>query len=140
MAERAERVEARGLRSQLLRFALVGGFSAIVDYGLLMLLMHAGLGHNVAKMLSFVAGTATAYALNRRFTFTSEGSAKKFAATMALYAVTFVVQVGLFAWLFPTLRGAGLSEAWSGTVGFVVAQGVATVVNFVVQRTVIFRT
>lgn len=131
--------DRRGLVRQLTSFVLVGGVSAVVDYGLLMLGMGAGLGHNVAKVLSWMAGTLTAYLLNRRYTFESEGSKKKFAAVMALYALTFVVQVGLFAWLFPTLVGAGLSDGWAGTVGFVIAQGVATVTNFVVQRTVIFR-
>ena len=50
----------------------------------------------------------------------------------------FALQVGTFALVFPPL------EAWWGTgaaqaVGFVIAQGLATTVNFIVQRVWIFR-
>ena len=37
------------LSTQLTRFVLTGGLSAIVDYGLLVLGMEAGLGHDPAK-------------------------------------------------------------------------------------------
>jgi putative flippase GtrA len=134
-----------GLRTQLFRFVLTGGLSAIVDYGLLVLLMALGLDHTPAKVLSFIAGTTTAYLINRRWTFNSDGSRRKFAAVMALYALTFVLQVGIFTPLYPWLVSLGLGAEfmpkmnWAQLFGFVVAQGVATAVNFVVQRSVIFK-
>ena len=125
------------LRTQLGRFVATGVLSAAVDFGLLVALMAAGLGHTPAKSLSFVAGTATAYAINRTWTFQAEHSHRRLVAVIALYAVTFLLQVGLFTALFPPLEAAwGLTAAQ--VVGFVVAQGVATTVNFIVQRTVIF--
>lgn len=127
------------LGTQLVRFVLTGGLSAVVDYGLLLGLMALGLDHNAAKALSFVAGTTTAYLINRRWTFQATPSKRRFAAVVALYAVTFVVQVGLFAALYPWLLGLTGSVLAAQTIGFVVAQGVATTVNFVVQRTLIFR-
>ena len=127
------------LVTQIIRFFLTGVLSAIVDYGLLLLLMHVGLGHTPAKSLSFVAGTLTAYLINRRWTFAAEPSKARFLAVMALYAVMFGVQVGLFALLVPWFRDSGWTEFWAVTVGYVIAQGVATVTNFVIQRTVIFR-
>jgi putative flippase GtrA len=100
--------------------------------------MHFGLGHTPAKALSFVAGTTTAYLINRRWTFGAAGSAKTFVGVLVLYGSTFVVQVGLFSLLYPSLY-----DRWGYTaaqvVAFVIAQGVATTVNFIVQRTVIFR-
>ncbi len=134
-----------GLRTQLFRFVLTGGLSAIVDYGLLVVLMAFGLDHTPAKVLSFIAGTTTAYLINRRWTFNSDGSRRKFAAVMALYALTFVLQVGIFTPLYPWLVSLGLGAEfmpkmnWAQLFGFVVAQGVATAVNFVVQRSVIFK-
>ncbi|MGC3955891.1 MAG: GtrA family protein [Propionicimonas sp.] len=127
------------LGTQLLRFVLTGGLSAVVDYGLLVALSALGLEPRLAKMVSFVAGTTTAYLINRRWTFQAEPSKRRFAAVVALYAVTFVVQVGLFALLYPWVLGWGGSMLLANTIGFVIAQGVATTVNFVVQRTVIFR-
>jgi len=127
------------LRTQLVRFVLTGGLSALVDFGLLVLLMHLGLGHTAAKALSFVAGTTTAYLINRRWTFRAEPSRRRFVAVVVLYALTFGLQVGLFSLLFTALSARDLSLPVVQVVGFVVAQGVATTVNFVVQRGVIFR-
>lgn len=126
------------LASQLFRFVVTGGVAAVVDYGLLVLGMALGLGYGIAKAVSWVFGTITAYAINSRWTFTSDGSRTRFAAVVVLYLLTFVLQVGTFTLLFPVLRD------WWGTapaqfVGFVIAQGLATTINFIVQRTVIFR-
>jgi putative flippase GtrA len=134
-----ERSTPMDLRTQLVRFVLTGGLSAVVDFGLLVALMALGLGHTAAKALSFVAGTTTAYLINRRWTFRAEPSRRRFLAVVVLYALTFALQVGLFSVLFTTLTDAGLSRLAVQVVAFVVAQGVATAVNFVVQRTVIFR-
>lgn len=132
--------ERLALRTQLVRFVLTGGLSAVVDLGLLVVLMNlAGLEHTPAKALSFVAGTTTAYLINRRWTFRSDGSKRRFAAVMLLYALTFVLQVGLFAVLYPWILAASASQTVAQVVGFVIAQGVATTVNFVVQRHLIFR-
>lgn len=139
-----ERTSALPLRAQLVRFVLTGGLSAVVDFGLLVLLMHGvgpvpALGHTPAKALSFVAGTTTAYLINRRWTFRAEPSRRRFLAVVVLYALTFALQVGLFSLLFTLLTAHGLSLRAVQLVAFVVAQGVATTVNFVVQRAVIFR-
>jgi putative flippase GtrA len=139
-----ERSSALPLRTQLVRFVLTGGLSALVDFGLLVLLMHGflgvpGLGHTAAKALSFVAGTTTAYLINRRWTFVAEPSRRRFAAVVVLYALTFALQVGLFSLLFDELTAQHLPLRVVQLVGFVVAQGVATTVNFIVQRGVIFR-
>jgi putative flippase GtrA len=141
MTQEADSAEQRlGLRTQLVRFVITGGLSAVVDFGLLVVLMNlAGLDHTPAKALSFVAGTTTAYLINRRWTFRSDGSKRKFAAVMLLYGLTFVLQVGLFAVLYPWILQASASQTVAQVVGFVIAQGVATAVNFVVQRHLIFR-
>lgn len=134
-----ERVSALPLRTQLVRFVLTGGLAALVDFGLLVLLMHLGMGHTPAKALSFVAGTTTSYLINRRWTFRAEPSRRRFLAFVALYGLTFALQVGLFSVLFTALSGQGLTLRVVQLVAFVVAQGVATGVNFIVQRGVIFK-
>ena len=130
--------ERLALHHQLVRFVAAGAISAVVDFGILWVLMHFGLGHTPAKAISFVAGTTTAYLINRRWTFGAAGSHRTFLAVLALYGSTFVVQVGLFALLFPPLQ-AQWGYTAAQVVGFVIAQGVATTVNFIVQRTLIFR-
>jgi putative flippase GtrA len=124
------------LKTQLLRFVLTGGFSAIVDFGLLKILSEvSGVQVDLAKALSFVAGTLTAYLINRRWTFGAAPSRSRFAKVMVLYALTFTVQVGLFHVVFNALEGNGQAKL----IAFVVAQGTATVINFIVQRVWIFR-
>ena len=133
-----ERESHLPLREQLTRFVLTGGLSAIVDFGLLVLLMHFGLGHTPAKSISFVAGTTTAYLINRRWTFRAAPSKRRFAAVVGLYAITFALQVGLFSLLYSAMQ-AYLPQLAVQVIGFVIAQGVATTVNFIVQRRMIFR-
>jgi putative flippase GtrA len=135
----ADRDNALPLREQLVRFVVTGGLSAVVDFGLLVILMALGLGHTSAKAISFVAGTTTAYLINRRWTFRATPSTRRFLAVVALYALTFALQVGLFSVLFTWLTAQGLSRIAVQVIAFVIAQGVATTVNFIVQRSVIFR-
>ncbi|NLU84774.1 GtrA family protein [Rhodococcus sp. HNM0569] len=119
-----------------MRFIVTGGLSAVVDFGLYTLLYAvAGLHVSVAKSISFVVGTTTAYLINRRWTFNAPPSKARFAAVVVLYGITFAVQVG-FNWV---MYHALPDEWWRLIAAFAVAQGTATVINFVVQRAVIFR-
>jgi putative flippase GtrA len=123
------------------RFVVTGGLSAVVDFGLYLVFLSVGpqppsaVHVNVSKSLSFIAGTATAYLINRRWTFQASPSTARFVAVMTLYALTYSVQVGINYLFYVQFAG----QPWRVPVAFVIAQGTATVINFVVQRTVIFK-
>jgi putative flippase GtrA len=123
------------LSTQLTRFVLVGAVAFVVDLSCYQALLALGLWVHLAKAVAFIVGTTTAYLINRRWTFQGKGSRSEYASIVALYGITFVVQVGMNAVmlaLLPPFRG-------EFTGAFVVAQGLATAINFIVQRTVIFR-
>ena len=124
-----------GLVAQLTRFVAIGALSALVDFGVYHLLLSLGLFPSGAKAISFICGTTTAYLLNRRFTFQSAGGGARVAGFVLLYGTTFAINVGTNALMLAVLPDMPLrvSAAW------VIAQGVATVINFVMLRTVVFR-
>jgi putative flippase GtrA len=128
-------VKQRGLIDQAVRFFVFGVLSAGVDFGVYNLLLHFGLWADAAKAISFICGTITAYLLNRRWTFDSKGGAAPAIRFAILYTTTFFVNVGVNA--------AGLAifaaDSWRVPVAWVIAQAVATVINFVLLRTVVFR-
>ncbi|MEU6641321.1 GtrA family protein [Saccharomonospora sp. NPDC046836] len=126
-----------GLLAQLVRFGLIGGFCALVDSGIYWLLLQAGTWVHLAKAISFIAGTTTAYFLNRRFTFASarQGGASQVGGFMLLYTVTFFVNVGTNALALATLP----DFSWRVALSWIIAQGTATTINFVMLKWVVFR-
>ncbi|MDT8910258.1 GtrA family protein [Amycolatopsis sp. PS_44_ISF1] len=130
-----------GLLGQLIRFALIGGFCALLDLGTYSLLRAVGMDAagwvTLARAISFIVGTTTAFFLNRRFTFSGgprEGGTQV-GGFVLLYAVTFFVAVGVNQWMLHLLP----ESAWKATLGWVVSQATATVINFVMLKWVVFR-
>jgi putative flippase GtrA len=126
-----------GLVAQLGRFVAIGAFSALVDFGAYHLLLAAGTWVHAAKAVSFILGTTTAYLLNRRFTFgASRGGRARFAGFVLLYGTTFAINIGMNALMLAVLP----ESAFRISLAWVIAQGTATAINFVMLRTVVFRT
>ena len=117
------------------RFVAVGLLGAVVDLGVYHLGLALGLPFTAARALSFVCGTATAYALNRRWAFQVAGGARRVGGFALLYGTTFFVILGVNALALTVLPGTW----WRVTLAWALSQGVGTVVNFVVLRWVVFR-
>jgi putative flippase GtrA len=129
-----------GLFSQLVRFVVIGGGCAVIDFGTYSLLLGV-LSWPVwlSKSISFIFGTTASYFINRKFTFgaANTGNTKaKAGAFGLLYTVTFFVNMGsnqLLVLLFHA------HEPWQFTLFWVIAQGLGTMVNFVMLKLVVFR-
>jgi putative flippase GtrA len=125
-----------GLAAQLGRFVAVGALSALVDFGAYHALLGLGTWVHLAKAISFILGTTTAYLLNRRFTFTATtGGSARFAGFVLLYGTTFAINIGMNALMLAVLP----QLPFRTSLAWVIAQGCATAINFVMLRTVVFR-
>lgn len=132
--------DEHGLMIQMTRFIISGVIAAVVDFGLTFVMLNVfGASDFWGKSVGWVFGTITAYLINVRWTFKTKSSPKQVLAVAALYLITYATQVGIFTVLNPWLVEQGWSVKLAQFGAFVVAQGVATVVNFIVQRTVIFK-
>ena len=128
------------LKQQLVPFLLVGVGCAVLDFGITYSLNEfMGVQRDFSKAVGWVFGTLAAYVLNSRFSFKAKINAKKAGAVFVLYAVTFAVQMVLWRVTDSPLTSLGLVNPWKDVVSFVIAQGVATVTNFELQRHLIFR-
>ena len=108
-----ERESALPLRAQLTRFVIAGGLSAIVDFGLLLMLdaaragPHAGQGGLLRGRHDHGVPDQPALDLP------GAPSNRRFLAVVLLYALTFALQVGLFSLIFTVLTDQGLAGSRS---------------------------
>ena len=136
-----ERPAPLGLKAQIVRFVGIGVVAAGVDLGVYALLLTLGVWAPLAKGISFILGTTTAYLLNRRFTFaSSSGGRSRFLGFLVLYGSTFAVNVGVASLVLHLMDAPTIdTPPIPAVVSWFVAQACATTINFVVMRTVIFR-
>ena len=126
---------AGDLWGQVARFGAVGVLSAAVDLGVYTLALHLGLWVHAARALSFICGTSTAYALNRRWAFKVEGGARRATGFAILYGTTFFLILGVNALALLLLPDA----SWKVFLAWAISQGIGTAWNFVMLRLVVFR-
>lgn len=143
MPTRAERLsQSNSLHAQGAKFAITGAIAAVIDVSITWL-FQIGLdlfGDVVSRTIGFSVGTLVAYLLNRRWTFNANASKRRFAAVIATYAMTYAINILLYRWAFPFFdHTLDWPSSWALAVAFVIAQGTATIINFLVQRWVIFR-
>lgn len=120
---------------QARRFVVVGGVAAALDYGSYRLLLLADVPIDPAKAAGFVLGTTLSYLLNRSWTFGAAGRAHVVGRFVALYTATLIVNVAVNA------AGVRLLDGVTGriTIAWLAAQGVASTLNFLGMRQVVFK-
>ncbi|MCZ9309878.1 GtrA family protein [Corynebacterium uberis] len=128
------------LQTQIFRFIVSGCVSALPDLGLTWLLnIVFGVNVPISRTVGFIVGTTTAYLINRRWTFRAEPSWRRFFAVAVLYTITYGINLGGQTLGQHVFAGWGWNASVGLVVAFVLSQGTATVVNFIIQRTLIFR-
>lgn len=119
---------------QIKRFFLIGVGGAIVDYGTRWILLSLGVLPTVSRAGSYIAGSTFAYYLNSRFTFGGNRSRPEMIRAALVYSLCFALAV-IVDWACRTTY----SGAYYLQLSWVVSQGVATVVNFVLQKLWVFK-
>jgi len=130
-----------GVVNQLIRFVVIGGGCAIIDFGTYSLMLGV-LGWPVwlSRGISFILGTSASYLINRKLTFqgANTGNTKAKAGGFALvYIVTFFVNWGTNQLLVMMTGAEG--TPWLVTLCWIIGQGLGTLINFVMLKWVVFR-
>jgi putative flippase GtrA len=122
------------IRRQVSRFLVVGFTTVAIDLAGYRLLIATGLDVDIAKAISFAAGTVFAYFANRQWTFTAQGGARRFIMFCLLYLSTLLVNVGANA---AALGWTGESEPalW---LAFLIATGISATLNFLGMKFIVF--
>ncbi len=120
------------MRTQAVRFLLVGAGTAVTDFATYRLLLALGVAITPAKATGFVVGTTLSYLVNRAWTFgASQHAVGRF---LAVYAVTLGANLAVNAGALALLdsRPAAITLAW------LLAQAVASTLNFFGMRHLVF--
>lgn len=122
-----------GLSRELLRFVLIGGIATLIDL-LLYLVLGLWISVSVSKLISMTCSCAFSFFMNRRWTFDSREKITLWQVVKYVLAqcVNIGVNVGVNALILYGFMAPKL-------VAFVIATGAAMVVNFTLQKLLVFR-
>ena len=111
---------------QVVTFVGVGVACAVIDIGLMVLLIFAGLHHVTAATFGFVAGLILNFALHTKVTFSSQYSHKilvKFIAVVTVNYLLTIMLVGIsFEWLGSAVVGKVISLPMVAVNGFLLSK------------------
>jgi putative flippase GtrA len=136
----------RVLRGQLVQFVLIGCICAVVDASAYALFLLGGAPSAVGKAAGFALGTTASYFINRRYTFRSSASSQRHnVRTILLFITVYLATLGVNVGLNELLLIATPRQAITGNtllqyaVAWTLSQGVSTILNFVLLRSIVFR-
>ena len=116
---------------EVLRFLVGGGTAVVVDFCIYRLLLLFSWNMDVAKMISFICGAGVGFIINKFWTFERKQFViKEVLKYVALYTCTGVINA--------IVNRCTLSIINIQLIGFLVATGVSTVLNFLGQKYVVF--
>jgi len=126
------------MRSQFLRFGVVGIVGFLVDAGVLQLMLWLGLGPYRGRLVSFLAAATGTWLGNRRFTFNADRerpSHREWLRYVSLMVVGGVVNYGAYV---TCLMGSALVQTYP-VIGVAVGSIAGLVVNFLSSRYLVFK-
>ena len=114
------------------RFLVVGGSSTLLDFVIYMLLS-TKVDITISKCISMSISSIYSFFINKNWTFSDS---EKITIVLALkYILCVLINIGVNT-LVNTLT---FSITNNKTISFIIATGIAMIVNFVIQKEVVFR-
>lgn len=105
----AEYMKSRSKKAEVLRFAMVGGFCTVLQYGLYVVFVHAvKVPPVVSTLISYAISFVANFFLSSFFTFKSDPNAKKGLAFTLSHLINMGMQTGLVA-IFKGIVGPTLA-------------------------------
>jgi len=124
----------RAVTGQFARYAIVGGVAFLVDWQILLALVHIGLHYLWAAAVGFLAGVSANYALSTRFVFEQHRFADR-RVEFALFAAIGAGGLGVSeALLFGFVSVAGVSVS----LAKIATAMIVLVYNFSLRRALLF--
>ena len=133
----------RKVAGQMLRFGIVGGIGFLVDAGVLIVMLRAGLDPYSGRVVSFLAAATATWILNRSFTFRRDSRSDRhpaghpmgeWLAYLGLMAIGGLVNYGTYAlavaFLDPVQRHPVIGVALGSIAGMAI--------NFWSSKTLVF--
>lgn len=118
---------------KIVKFLISGGSAAAVEYAFFILIILWGATAVVAQPVSFCAGLAVSFLLNKHWVFSSKGSVKKeIPAFIALGLTNLVVTTGI-VWIFTDYLHI------LPLIAKVIVMGMVACWNFIIFNKMIFR-
>lgn len=109
MKKVAEYMKSRSKKAEVLRFAMVGGFCTVLQYGLYVVFVHAvKVPPVVSTIISYAISFVANFFLSSFFTFKSDPNAKKGLAFTLSHLINMGMQTGLVA-IFKGIVGPTLA-------------------------------
>ena len=126
---------ARGLKTEIRRFLIVGSTTVAIDLICYAGLLHAGVPIPMAKAIGFMAGMIFAWFANRLYTFSQKGGFRRITGFVLLYLGTLGLNVLANQLCLSVLGSTTL--AYFGA--FLVATGLSATANFLGMKLLVFR-
>ena len=128
------------LHHELLYFGLSGIIGTLADFAIYCFL-NIFLTYSIAKTISFLLGSVIVYHLNQFFTFKiQKKSTAQFMRFVALYCCTLIINVSInSAGLYCLSQNSALPHALMILLAFIIATAVSTVINFIGQKYLVFK-
>lgn len=118
--------------SSLIRFIIVGGGCTIVDFVVYMF-FSSYISIAISKSISMMLSSILSYIINKRWTFNDDK--KTDVAHILRYYLVFICNVVTNI----TINSVMYSFTKQKIIAFVVATGSATVINYCLQKTIVFK-